>query len=292
MKNHLRTLRKSSRKLVEEGFLFLSSPIFIKNMGGIVLVLAALLFLTFSWMDRYTNHLKSREVENFIGMPLEEAIQAAKKQKLSIAVNDSIFKVGAAPHLVLEQSPSPHSRVKKNRTVYLVITKKLPDLLLLPDLKGGNDDYARYRKKVERLEFKTHIREEVFNEQLAPNTILNVYLDGEEITEKLNQGFRAVPGATLEFVVTKRLTNLAPIPNLVCKKFDAARFLIFSYNLTLGAVYENEGIFEPENAYVYKQEPAFMPDSTLLTGSPISLYLSETMPVGCPTVEAGESDGE
>ncbi len=271
------------KKILREVLLFLSSRIFIRHFIAIIAVTMLLFYAVFSWMGMYTHHLESYEVDSFVGMSLEEAKEAAKAQKLTVVVNDSIFKVGSQPHVVLEQNPEPQTRVKKNRTIYLVITKKQPDLLLLPDLRGGNDDYSRYKKKAERMEFKTKVKEERLDEQLAPNTILHVYLDGKEITEELNKGFRAIPGDTLEFVVSKRQTDMVPIPYLICKRFDAARFLVHSYQLTLGDVFEDAGVSDPELAYVYKQEPLSLPDSTLLAGSAITVYLSDTLPAGCPT---------
>jgi beta-lactam-binding protein with PASTA domain len=282
MKELLLNLWNKIRPILAEIGLFLSSWIFIRNLLALVVVAGLFVVLTFGWLKCYTNHGESLQVHKYTGMTLNEAVKLANSRSFSIVVNDSIFKVGEEPHTVIEQTPKPFSRVKKNRTIYLVVTKKQPDLLLLPDLKGGNDDFELYKKKVERMEFETEVRREVYDENYAPNTILNVYYDGEEITEKLNKGFRAVPGTTIEFVITKGYSDLVEIPDLVCKKFDAAKFVLNSYNLTVGDIFEEADVYDPENAFVYKQVPAFSPGGTMPRGTNVSLYLTQERPIGCP----------
>ena len=66
-----------------------------------------------------------------------------------------------------------------------------------------------------------------------------------------------------------------------------AIFLINSMNLSVGEVIGGAG--DPGNAFVWKQEPSFIPGQMIPMGSQINVYLQNTRPAGCP-VELDPSD--
>jgi len=277
-----------------ETFRFLISPIFLKNFLGIMSLLAVLIFFSFLWMHCYTKHGKTLQVHDYTGMPLDEAIKIAKKKSFSIVVNDSIYLPEKAPNTVLTQNPKPLSRVKENRKIYLSITKSNPDMITIPDLLGGNDDYRNYKRKLERLRVKSDIVGRRFNSKLEANTILEVIYKGDTITEMLDTGYKVAMGTTVEFIVTEKSGGSVPVPNVVCQKYDAAQFLIGNYNLNVGSVIEDETIKDKYTSYIWKQVPPYRRGAKMKVGGQIDLYLTQYRPDDCggssstkPNIEEG-----
>ena len=86
-------------------------------------------------------------------------------------------------------------------------------------------------------------------------------------------------GAAVNFVVTERFTGKVPIPNLVCRTFATASFLLSSSKLIIG---DTIGVYEIlESAYVWRQEPAFVPDRQIPIGTKVDLFLQNELPPGC-----------
>ena len=236
MNDKMKLLKDRLARYGKESYAFLTSKVFLKNFGALLAVLLVLLMLTSWWMKCYTHHGESLQVQDYIGLNLEEAQQKAKQRTFNLVVSDSLFIVGKPPHEILEQTPPPFSRVKEDRKIYITITKQTPDLVPLPDIIGGNDDYNQYRRNLGRLSINTKVKERRFSNKLEPNTILEVYYEEERITDKLRDGYKVPMGSTLDFIVTERSGGSVKIPQLVCKSFDAANFLMGNYNLNIGSI--------------------------------------------------------
>ncbi len=243
--------------------------------------MVGLLLLSLWWMKCYTHHGKSLQVHDYDRMKVEDAIKKAKTRNLQIVVNDSIFIVDEEPGIVLEQAPRAFSRVKKNRKIYLTVTKTNPDLVTLPDL-AGTYDYSQYAKKLNVLGIKLRIRERVFNNKYEENTILNLYYKDEKISEEaLKRGVKIPMGNVVEVVVTEQTSGRVALPNLVCRTYSAAEFLVTGNNLLLGKVSLDNTVTDKVNAYVYKQEPAYEPGSTIRMGQIMNIFLTQNRPAKC-----------
>lgn len=264
----------------KEIYFFVSSQIFLKNFGGIVVLLSMLLFFTFWWMRCYTKHGESLQVHDYTSMTLEDAIEKATSRSFEIVVNDSTYRRGMQPNIVLTQSPKPFSRVKENRKIYLTVTKAIPDLIKLPDFRG-NDDYMNYARKLERLEVDAKIKERQFRSKLEANTILEVFYEGENITNKLADGFEVPKGSTVEFIVSEKGGGTVPVPDLVCMKFSDAEFYVKSFDLSMGSIIPDATVSDQTNAYVWKQTPKYSPTSMLALGSQIDIYITQYIPENC-----------
>ena len=131
------------------------------------------------------------------------------------------------------------------------------------------------------MDIKTTVQEKVFDSKQEENSILYFYHKGRKITDDmLRRGVKVPKGATLDFVITERITGAVPIPDLVCQRYDAATFLIEGSNLVLGEVFGDVGF--REGAYVYKQEPEYVPGMQMEIGQKVNIYLTSTRPSGCP----------
>ena len=262
-------------------WIFLKTPLFLKNCGGIVATLLGILLLSAWFLKCYTNHGDSLQVQDYVGMDFREALKAAESKSFSVVVTDSIFEADKNPNIVLVQNPVAYARVKQNRTLYFTITKNVADLVMLPDITDGNDDYNQYQKKLSQLGIKLKILERRFDEKLQENTILEIIYNGENVTEKLPQGVKASKGSTIEAIVSEKGGSAIDMPNLMCKKYDAAKFIINTFNLSVGTVVKDATVTNELEAYVWKQNPPFQQGATIRIGEQIDIYLTQKKPAAC-----------
>ncbi|MEM9918458.1 MAG: PASTA domain-containing protein [Bacteroidota bacterium] len=272
----------------KELYLFVRSKIFLKNFGGMVALLAGTFFFTSIWMKYYTNHGESLQVPDYIGTAFSDASKRAVGQKLQLVVTDSQYIIGKPAFEILEQDPKPLSRVKENRKIYVRITRAIPPLVKLPDIKDGNDDFNQYRRKLALIDVNAKIVDRQFSNKLEPNTILEVRNEGKDITEALAEGVEVPKGTTLEFVVTERGGGRVPVPELVCKRYDAAVFLVGNFNLNIGSVVHDATVTDKYTAYVWKQRPAFNASRSLRVGEQVDIYLTQYKPDGCTTADGSD----
>jgi len=263
-----------------EVYSFLTAPFVVRNCLGLIGFFSGLFLFTFWWLKCYTNHGESQEVPNFIGMGYRAASAMAMSSDFDVVVNDSIYVPGKPPGQVLAQNPVPRSRVKEGRTLYFTIAKNNPDIIKMPDLVGS-DDYDLYSRKCIRLGLKPRVLARIADPKLSPNTIVAVLFQGDTITEEIRSGYRVEMGATIDFVVSEQVALTVEIPDCVCQTYDAARFLISSSNLSVGAVINDGTVVDQLTAYVWRQTPQFDPEGTMRVGEQIDLYLTQERPAGC-----------
>ncbi len=277
----LEKVKKGLLIAARESWLFLKSTIFLKNLG-IFLVLAFLgIFITKIWLSYYTNHGQALKVPDFIQMDFDEAEKLANDKSFELVVSDSVFLLNQAPHRILVQDPPADFKVKENRKIYVTVTKNIPDLVKVPNLLAGNDDYKQYSRKLERIGVSSKVVDRKYSIKLQRNTILEIRYDGENITDKVGGGFQVPMGSTLEFVVTDRGGGMVEVPNLICKSYDAAKFLIKNYGLKVGNVTVGSNVKDPEQAYVSKQNPSYRPGAKMDIGATIDVEIVGTLPKNC-----------
>ena len=263
---------------------FLRSPAFLRNIAAIAVTLGILYFILVFSLRIFTHHGSSLQIQDFTGMPVDLAEESAKANNLSLVITDSIFLVDEKPGVILNQTPEAFSRIKKDRSVYVTINSFMPPPITLPGLVGSYD-YDQYTRKLQRLGIKYRIIEKRFDQKLEANTILFFYCNGEEITDsKLREGVKVPKGSTLDFVITERKSDLVSMPDLRCKTYNQAAFVLGGTNLEIGQVFGEFSDYD--NAYVYKQNP--LPTENLMVplGTKVDLYLSSTLPTGCDTSPA------
>lgn len=263
---------------------FLRSTAFLRNIAAIAVTLGTLYFILVFSLRIFTHHGSSLQLQDFTGMPLDLAEESAKANNLSLIITDSIFLVDERPGVILNQTPEAFSRIKKDRSVYVTINSFMPPPITLPGLVGSYD-YDQYTRKLQRLGIKYRVIEKRFDQKLEANTILFFYYNGEEITDsKLREGVKVLKGSTLDFVVTERKSDLVSMPDLRCKTYNQAAFVLGGTNLEIGQVFGEFSDYD--NAYVYKQNPLPTENLMVTLGTKVDLYLSSTLPAGCDTSPA------
>lgn len=284
----LELLWENVKRIAGEIWLFLKSPIFLKNFVVWLGMMIALVFLLTLTLRIYTRHNDSVQVGNYLGMSVEEAMRRARDRSFRIVVIDSIDASGAnegkAPGTIVAQDPIPFSRVKQKRRIYLTIIKSVPSDIELPQLVGRYL-FDQYDKEAKRRGFKTAVKERQFDPKLEPNTILYFYYKDRKITDQdLRDRIKLPRGSLLEFVITERSADFVEIPNLVCKTYEAASFVISANNLAIGNIIGE--VSDLNSAYVWKQDPEYVEFQTIRMGEQINLYVTQDRPAGCLVEDA------
>lgn len=103
----------------------------------------------------------------------------------------------------------------------------------------------------------SRIREERFESEYEEKTILEVYFEGKRLSNsRINASLVKLPkGSYLDFVISVRNTDRAPVPNLICYTYEEAATNIIANDLTIGTIMGPENNVSFSGMYVYKQEP-------------------------------------
>ncbi len=273
---------KNNNKLIDKikNFLtavwkFIKSPVFLKNVG-VLFVFAIIGFFILSFaLKIYTNHGESMQVDNYIGMDKEDAERKIRKKDFLIEVKETYGKPAGKVTL---QYPDPLSRVKEGRTIYLTVKNGKMEEVKIPDF-SDKDNYKSYSGLLKGLGLIPKF-ETVFNAKLSEKTILHLEYKGEELTGlKLRRGKTAIVGDTVQCIITTRYSTTVSLPNLICLDFEAAAFLLETHQLQAGSIHGD--VANRNNAYIWKQEPAYVSGKQISKGSKINIYLTDTYPAGC-----------
>jgi len=242
-------------------------PVFRHLVAAFVLVLV-LSQVVLIWLKFYTGHNDSSPVPDFTGMPLEEASAVIAQEKLRYQVIDSVYTPGAQAGAVIQQNPHPGAHVKENRTIFFTINARMPEKVMMPDLRGATLRLASSRLSAfglrqGRLEYRN---------DMAVNSVLSQRYLGREIAP----GTRVPKGASIDLVVGKGLSaEMVPVPALAGLSPAAARDSLEMNMLSVGTMVGDEtlsGVLSHPDARVWQQRPA--QGSSLSIGGSVDLWLT------------------
>lgn len=269
------TLKTKVKQLAQKVWHFLKSPVFLKNIGLMIALLIVGFFLLNGILRMYTHHNESMQVDNYIGMDLDDAKRKIRKKDFKVEVKE-IF--GQPANAVTMQYPDPMSRVKEGRTIYLTVKNGKMEQVEIPDF-SNMDNYDTYKKHLTARGF-FHTVEEQFNAKLSDKTVLNVVYKGKKLSGlDLRRGVDAFKGDTIKCIITTRYSPTVTMPNLVCQNYEAATFLLESHGLVIGRVFGD--VVDKNNAYVWKQVPAYEAGQQIQKGIQVDIYLTDDYPEGC-----------
>ncbi|MBR6560169.1 MAG: PASTA domain-containing protein, partial [Alistipes sp.] len=141
----------------------------------VVIILASSLL-----MHVVTRHGTHRTVPDFSGVKIAEAQQIAKKSKLEIIINDSLFVPAYEGGIVLDQLPKGGVEVKAGRKVYVTINSFRQKMVAVPYVAGRSLRQAKNMLEVAGL----GIEKLIYEEDIATNYVLGEYVGHEQITVK------------------------------------------------------------------------------------------------------------
>ena len=274
---------RNFKDYASEAYRFLTSWFFIKNLLAFIISIFIIINLVKGVLFLYTRHGSAKEVIDYSGMPFDDALEKADDQGFKLVASDEVYVLNRPAGIIISQVPQKGAKIKSGRTIFCVITGGDAPSVTLPKL-SNNDEYEAYQKQLLRLGIYSRIREERFESEYEEKTILEVYFEGKRLSNsRINASVVKLPkGSYLDFVISVRNTDRAPVPNLICNTYEEAATNIIANDLTIGTIMGPENNVSFSGMYVYKQEPMPGEGVFLPKGSPVILYLQPDRPAECP----------
>lgn len=113
--------------------------VYVKNILMMIAIFLILVAIVLVILNFYTRHDESVVVPTVKGLQVEDAKGLLSRADLKFEVIDSVYQTGGVPGAIKEQIPKEDSKVKKGRTIYLIVQAKSVQMVAIPDLK----DYSR-----------------------------------------------------------------------------------------------------------------------------------------------------
>jgi beta-lactam-binding protein with PASTA domain len=261
---------------------YLKTKDFKYTFIAVLLFLGIFFLCVFLWLKIYTHHGQELELPDYVGYQYEDAAKDARRKKFRMSVLDSIHILGKPGGIILKQDPQPQSLVKEKRMIYVTITKRSPEKIMsgrLPEMYGKN-----YERKKRELADHFEIKAKVVDTRFDPGDagqILEVRYQGKTIIDSRGR-VNDIPiekGDMLEFIISEKSGGIVEVPNLICKTYEEAKFLLENLGLLVGDVKENGEVDDLNVAYVTGQEPA--EGEEIMMETLILLTVSSSRPTDC-----------
>ena len=112
----------------------LKNPIVISLLLAI-LILWGLIYGTLVWLDIYTRHNEAVVIPDVKGMTMEEAAPFLAEKGIRYNIIDSVFSKDVDPGAIVEIVPTPGSKVKEGRIVFVTINAKTSQMARIPEVQ-------------------------------------------------------------------------------------------------------------------------------------------------------------
>jgi beta-lactam-binding protein with PASTA domain len=183
--------------------------------------------------------------------------------------DSSTYDPKKKPGVVLDQDPAPGSFVKEGRTLYFTVTRKNPPEVMLPDLVDNS-----LRQAESTLRSFGLVRGELIpRPDIAVNAVLEMQIDGE----KVKAGTKVDKGTIIDLVIGQGLEiSRVLLPNLYGLTFQEALFVLQTSGLKPGLTLFDASVVDSMNCKVYRQNPQFRLQESVLSGEAIDLFMTES----------------
>lgn len=231
--------------------------------------LAAIIIFSSILMNVITRHGTHRTVPDFMGVKIAEAEQMAKKSKLEIIINDSLFVPAYEGGIVLDQLPKGGVQVKAGRKIYVTINSFRQKMVAVPYVAGRSLRQAKNMLEVAGLE----IEKLIYEEDIATNYVLGEYVGHEQITDESKTEIEMGSGVILKVGVQPE-KNSTIVPKAIGQSLQGAKSRLWEQGLNIGKINFDEGInlLNQKDARVYRQSLAH--NSTATLGAAVDLWLT------------------
>lgn len=163
------------------------------NLAAMAAVVVAAVFITFRWIDSYTEHGIAIMVPDITGMQEEEAIQMLENHHLKGVVDEHTYIKGIPMGEIISQRPAQNAKVKRGRKIYLTVSSGNQPMIAVPDIVD-NSSLRQAESRLRAAGFK-----------LAPHDTIDGELDwvyGVRYNGRELQGEEMVPeGSELTLVI-------------------------------------------------------------------------------------------
>lgn len=231
--------------------------------------LIVLIFLVNIMLNMFTRHGQIREVPDFSGMTIEEAVRAGSSSRLKIQVNDSLYLPVYEGGVILEQTPSAGARVKSGRRIFVTVNSYNQRKAVIPYVSGYSLRQAKNNLEVAGFQ----IERLVYRDDIATNNVLDQRYKGQRITAGSKVEAEIGSGITLVVGVDPGAERQA-VPRVVGYSLREAKSRLLEAGFNIGKIDRDDDIttVNERDAKVYAQSPAA--GSRLSYGSDISMSIT------------------
>ncbi|MEI6817215.1 MAG: PASTA domain-containing protein [Bacteroidota bacterium] len=243
---------------------------FFLNLAGAMLLVFAIFFVIYRYLDSYTKHGETITVPDLRGMTTDKVADFLQDKHLKYVIIDSIFVFKKARGSVLEQDPDPNAKVKENRTIYLTINAKVPPQVKFPQL----EDYS-YPYVVAYLEtYGLKIGQLTYIPDLAKNRVLGAKYRGRD----LKPGDKIAKGSEINLLLGDGLGNTkVAVPSLIGLPLDEALFVLKASSLNKGVIVSDAPINDTASFRVYKQKPEPTSEERISQGESVDIFVTQNL---------------
>ena len=104
------------------------------NLIAMAAVVVAAVFITFRWIDNYTEHGVAVIVPDITGLQEEDAIKKLAQYQLIGITDNYIYVKGKPVGEITAQRPAAQTKVKHGRKIYLTANSGKQPMITLPDI--------------------------------------------------------------------------------------------------------------------------------------------------------------
>ena len=248
---------------------FLTTKLFLINLGLAFLITFVLIGITMFFLARYTKRGEIMETPNFSGLNINEVITIADQKDFLVEVRDSVYRKNIKAGTVLVQNPLAGHKIKPGRIIYLTLASAVPGEVEVPKLTDVSLRQARVL-----LESKGFALGMV---EYRPSEFDGLVLEQKHAGQSITPGTRLDNGSTIDLVVGgKGIGGETTVPYLMGLTLTNAKEQIISKLLTPGAIIFDTSVhnaIDTSNALVWKQIPPGDSTKHVGTGSSIDLWL-------------------
>lgn len=203
-------------------------------------------------LNLFTRHGQIREVPDFSGLTVEQALKAGKGASLKIEVNDSLYVPDCEGGVILEQSPAPGARVKSGRHIFVTINSFHQKMVDVPYVTGFSLRQAKNNIEMAGLEIEGLI----YKPDMATNYVLEERCGGKTIRSGSKVQAEIGSGVTLVVGVSED-ASVQQVPKLVGFPLREAKSRLWEAGFNVGKITRDEGITSKDEhkARVYMQTP-------------------------------------
>jgi eukaryotic-like serine/threonine-protein kinase len=240
---------------------FLLKKKFYIHLGISIILTLAILLIVISGLKIYTRHGQAFTVPNLEGKMYNRLGEDDQARVFNFVITDSVYDNSLLPGSVIKQNPSPGSKAKEGRTIYLTVVSYTPKMSIMPELKDLTVRQAVTTLRTNGLK----IRKLIFVPYFAGNSVLGHYFRGDTLIS----GTEILEGSEIDLVAGLGENRTTRVPYVVALTRDEARSALQSTSLNVGLEhYLDEA--NPLHSRVYRQYPPWNED--LHPGDSVTLY--------------------
>ena len=227
-------------------------------------VIVGLWFLTFKFLNEFTNHGVEVEVPDLSDLTIQQAMSKLDDLNLKYEVDSVKFTEDYPPYSILEFFPNTGSKVKPGRRIFIKSNPSTWRPIELPDLIDKSMRLAKTQLTMRGFV----IGDTIYIEDPAKDAVLGVLYNGDTI-----QSGKLLPrGSKVDLILGRGFKMDMPVPNVEGLSLSEAKKILADRFFDMGQIYFFGSERDTARVKVVYQDPP--PRDLYDEGLPISLWLS------------------